>query len=471
LQDTPLYFKLKELDKKGWLVRILILSAVLVILVIKMYLAVFVIDRAVGLYSVLTSFLLFNVLIFSYFKYKDPYVEVHNIEIPDDKLPLVSIVIPVKNEEENIEICVRSALEQTYEKKEIIVINDGSTDNTGNILHKLKRDYKVNNFTILDIENSIGKKRAIEEASKIAKGSIYAFMDSDCNMDLDATEKAVKIMYSDPQIGAVATHIRVRNNHKGKFFEHFLEKCQDVYADASSRAIKGYESSFSSVTCCSGALSFYRREAIQNFFHEWAHDKFLGIEFKFCTDRRMTAHVLTTKPPYPIKELEKNHNGFIGKNNQKIKSKDDVNGYWKIRYSQHIRVTCGVPSTLLSLVKQQIRWRKSFIRSIFSTGGYFWKRPFYLALLYYLQTSMRFFRPYVVAKTVFLMPFFGDYLTPIVWFSGILFTGMILAVDFRLRNPGDKNWLYRPFFSMISTFIYTWLIFYAAITIRKSAWR
>jgi hyaluronan synthase len=173
----------------------------------------------------------------------------------------------------------------------------------------------------------------------------------------------------------------------------------------------------------------------------------------------MTAHVLTSKPPYPIH------------NNKNNKVKDSVNGYWKVKYSQHIRVTCGVPSTLLSLVKQQIRWRKSFIRSIFSTGGYFWKRPFYLALLYYIQLSMRFFRPYVVAKTVFLMPFFGDYLTPIVWFSGILFTGMILAVDFRLRNPGDRNWLYRPFFSMISTFIYTWLIFYAAITIRKSGWR
>lgn len=465
LYDALLYFKLKELDKKGWIVRILIVSAVLAILIIKMYLAVgFVIDRAVGLYSVLTSFLLFNILIFSYFKYKDPYLEVYDLEIPDDKLPLVSIVIPVKNEEENIENCVRSALDQTYRKKEIIVINDGSTDRTGSILKELSKEYKNFDFTIIELTNSIGKKKAIEEASKIAKGSIYAFMDSDCNMDLDATEKAVKIMYADPQIGAVATHGRVRNSHKGGVFDHFLEKVQDVYVDASCRAIKGSESSFSSVTCCSGALSFYRRAAIQDFIHEWAHDRFLGMEFKFCTDRRMTAHVLSTKPPYPIKSP-------INNKENKINLKDNVNGYWKIRYSQHIRVTIGVPETLMALVKQQIRWRKSFIRSIFSTGGYYWKRPFYLALLYYIQLSMRFFRPYVVAKTIFLMPFFGDYLTPIIWFSGILFTGMILAIDFRIRNPGDKNWLYRPVFSMLSTFVYTWLIFYAAITIKKTAWR
>jgi len=457
LYQSPQYFKLKELDKKGWLVRVLLVCAVFVLLIIKMYFAAFVIDRAVGLYSVLTSFLLFNILIFSYFKYKDPFLKIYNKKIPKDNLPLVSIVIPVKNEEDNIENCVTSALNQTYENKEIIVINDGSTDRTGEILQKLKQDYKNVDFTIIEIVNSIGKKKAIEEASKISKGQIYAFMDSDCNMDLDAAEKAAKIMYHDPQIGAVTAHGRVRNSHEGGPFDHFLEKVQDVYVDAACRAIKGAESTFSSVTCCSGALSFYRRVAIQDFIHEWAHDRFLGDEFKFCTDRRMTAHVLSTKPPH-----------LAGKEGN---LKEKVNGYWKIEYSQHIRVTIGVPSNLLSLLKQQVRWRKSFIRSIFSTGGYFWKRPFYLALLYYIQTSMRFFRPYVVAKTVFLMPFMGDYITPIVWLSGILFTGMILAVDFRLRNPGDKNWLYRPIFSLLSTFVYTWLIFYAAITIKNKSWR
>lgn len=92
-------------------------------------------------------------------------------------------------------------------------------------------------------------------------------------------------------------------------------------------------------------------------------------------------------------------------------------------------------------------------------------------MIYYLQTSMKFIRPYIVAKTVFLMPIYGDYVTTIVWFSGILFTGMIYAVDFRLRNPGDKNWLYRPLFTLLSTFIYTWLLIYAAITIKKTGWR
>ena len=54
---------------------------------------------------------------------------------------------------------------------------------------------------------------------------------------------------------------------------------------------------------------------------------------------------------------------------------------WNVRYSYSIRVNVGVPTTISALVKQQIRWKKSFIRSLFSTGGIYWKRPFLSALL------------------------------------------------------------------------------------------
>ncbi|MDQ4072942.1 MAG: glycosyltransferase [Thermoproteota archaeon] len=456
LSNTSQNFKLIELDKKRWLVRILLLTTVLFILSIKVYLTLYVIDRGVGVYSILTSFVLFNILAISYFGYRDPYGKVHNIDIPENQKPLVSMVVPVKNEEDNIRNCVSSCLDQTYDKKEIIVIDDGSTDKTGLILDQLKSERNMPNFNVIHLEKSVGKKKAIEVASKIAKGQIYSFMDSDCDMALDATEKAVKIFYADPQVGAITGHGRVKNAHTGGFFDHFLEKLQDVYADGACRAQKGMETVFSSVSCCAGSLSFYRREAIQDFIHEWAHDRFLGIEFKFATDRRMTAHVLSTKPQYMYKQPNK---------------KAKVNGHWKVLYSQRIKVNIGVPDTLVSLIKQQIRWRKSFIRSLFAAGGIFWKRPFYGALIYYLQTSMKFMRPYIVASTVFLMPLYGDYVTTTVFFAGILFTGMIYGVDFRLRNPGDKNWIYRPFFTFLSTFIYTWLIIYAAITIKKTGWR
>ena len=49
------------------------------------------------------------------------------------------------------------------------------------------------NIRVIHLPKNLGKKQAIEHATKIAKGEIYAFMDSDCDMHSDAVEKAVKI--------------------------------------------------------------------------------------------------------------------------------------------------------------------------------------------------------------------------------------------------------------------------------------
>ena len=103
-----------------------------------------------------------------------------------------------------------------------------------------------NSCEFLHLSRSVGKKKAIEFASQISKGEIYAFMDSDCDMAYDAVEKAAKIFISDKQLGALTSHGRVRGAHSG----NILEKFQDVYIDGSCRAIKAEESSFSSVTCC-----------------------------------------------------------------------------------------------------------------------------------------------------------------------------------------------------------------------------
>jgi hyaluronan synthase len=297
LSNVPKFVKTRELDNKRWLVRALLLSAVLTILFAKVYLTVYVIDMGVGIYSILTSFVLFNILFISYFRYKDPYWKVFDKKIPTNEMPLVSLVVPVKNEEADITSCIQSCIDQTYKKKEIIVIDDGSTDRTGAILDAIKNQNPSTNLNIVHLKESVGKKKAIEVASKIARGEIYGFMDSDCAMANDATEKAVKLFYFDKQIGALTGHGRTKNRHEGGFRDHFLEKLQDVYADGACRAQKGMESVFSSVTCCAGSLSFYRRDAIQDFIPQWARDRFLGMEFKFATDRRMTAHVLANRPP------------------------------------------------------------------------------------------------------------------------------------------------------------------------------
>jgi hyaluronan synthase len=486
-----------------------------VVLALKIYLLLFVMDFVLGLYTFFASFILLNILVISYLKYRDPNFDLpksiqEKNQITKDHSPFFSIVVPVKNEEENIRNCVESCLNQTYKNREVIIVNDGSTDDTPKILDSVKRENAhLKNFYILHINKSVGKKRAVEAASQIARGEIYAFMDSDCDMDLEAVEMAARIFMTDKNLGALTGHVTVRNAAKGNVYE----KMQAVYADAACRGFKGAETVFDSVTCCSGALSFYKRECVQDFIHEWAHDKFLGMDFKFCTDRRMTAFVLTTprtkvQPSikvigpggasatndeeevfdeyrrgqpviYPggayrdysssVDSVDSSPYSERERDNAKSSSSDLQ--YWNVKYSYSIKVHVGVPNTMESLVKQQIRWKKSFIRSLSTTGGSYWKRPAYIAMIFYLMTVMKFVRPYVVFHALFMLPFAGELGSTLLWFAGILFTSMIYGVDYKVRNPESRLWLYRPAFTLLTTFVYTWLLPVAMINIRSKSWR
>ena len=476
------------MNRKGWFVRFLILGALATILIIKAYLLLYVLFF-VGIYSFLTTFILFSIFVLSYFKYRDPFNNAKDVILSSIHVPLVSIVVAAKNEEENIRNCVQSCINSTYQNKEIIIVNDGSTDGTTEILEQMQIENR-SKIRVIHLPKSVGKKQAIEHASNLARGEIYAFMDSDCDMANNSVENAVKIFSFDGNVGALATYARVRDVNKGTL----LEKMQDVWADGQFRLLKGMESSYNSVTCCSGSLSFFRREAIQEFMHEWAHDRFLGLEnFKYATDRRLTANVLGNEVTSNvniylqtnaynknsvqilenIKTSTKN-NGEFGSlgNHVNGSSKVERRNYWKVVYSPSVRVNMGVPKTFRALILQQVRWRKSFIRSIFATGKIYWKRPLVAALLYYLSIGMKLIRPFIVISSLFIMPFLGDYLTPVFYFTGIFFIGMIYAVDFKLCNPNNDMWIYRPLMTLLSKFVYVWLIFYALITIRKTTkWR
>lgn len=466
-----------EIEKRKWLARVLMVIAVGCVLGAKVYFTISLVDPLVGIYSFLTSFVLLCVLVLSYFKYKDPYLNAKNVDISNG--PLISIVVPAKNEEKNIRNCVQSCLNQTYRNKEIIVVNDGSTDGTGEILDELRKETRTEDLRILHLSKSVGKKKAVEAASEIARGEIYAFMDSDCDMAFNAVEKAAKIFHNDRKLGALTCHGRVRSAQRG----NTIEKFQQVYIDISCRSIKAAESSFKSVTCCSGSLSFYRRVAIQDFIHEWANDRFLGMDFKFCTDRRLTAHILGTRTTLDTLTNKKQHEHMpilqtgdddIETMKKSLDPDADFSNSpikWNVEYSNSIKVNVGVPKTFESLARQQIRWKKSFIRSLFATGRIYWKRPSFIALLYYIQTAMKLIRPYIIFYTIAILPIKGDFTSVLFWIAGVMFTGMIYAVEYRLRNPDDGLWLYRPPFTLITTFVYTWLLVYSAITIRNKSWR
>lgn len=93
-----------------------------------------------------------------------------------EKIPKISIIIPVYNVEEYIEKCIKSILNQVFTEFELILVNDGSTDSSGNICDKYAQ--KDNRIIVIHKENG-GVSSARNIGLDIAKGEYIAFVDSD----------------------------------------------------------------------------------------------------------------------------------------------------------------------------------------------------------------------------------------------------------------------------------------------------
>ena len=91
---------------------------------------------------------------------------------------MISVIIPVYNGEKYISECIESVLKQTFRDFEIIVINDGSTDNTAEICRKFK------NIRYFYQENK-GVSKAREKGLQVSKGEYITFIDSDDTIKSD----------------------------------------------------------------------------------------------------------------------------------------------------------------------------------------------------------------------------------------------------------------------------------------------
>jgi cellulose synthase/poly-beta-1,6-N-acetylglucosamine synthase-like glycosyltransferase len=111
-------------------------------------------------------------------------------------LPKISIIIPACNEERNIEEALQSVLNQDYENLEFIVINDRSTDRTGEILRRLaKGDSRIQVADIKALPKGwLGKNHALHSGAQQAAGDILLFTDADIVMHRQTVSKALTFM-------------------------------------------------------------------------------------------------------------------------------------------------------------------------------------------------------------------------------------------------------------------------------------
>jgi glycosyltransferase involved in cell wall biosynthesis len=110
--------------------------------------------------------------------------------------PLVSIIVPACNEEDNIEQGLLSLLSQRYENFEIIVVDDRSTDSTADILLRLQQSHpQLVVETVTDLPKGwMGKSHALKVGASRARGEYILFTDADCLLEETTISRAVHFM-------------------------------------------------------------------------------------------------------------------------------------------------------------------------------------------------------------------------------------------------------------------------------------
>ena len=123
---------------------------------------------------------------------------IQNAKSITDK-PLVSIIMPTYNREDIIQNAINSVLKQTYENWELIIIDDGSTDNTLSVLNKLPKD----KIRILSYEENKGHSFARNFGLKISRGEYIMYLDSDNEWDSKYIETIIGAFMELPDADAI----------------------------------------------------------------------------------------------------------------------------------------------------------------------------------------------------------------------------------------------------------------------------
>lgn len=167
---------------------------------------------------------------------------------------LVSVIIPAYNEEKVIGKCLEAVTKQDYaDKMEIIILNDGSTDKTAEIISK----YPV---TLIDLKQNVGKASALNMGIKIARGDILVFSDSDSYLANNAISALVKRLDECPDAQIVAGNVFVDDSdRKGKLIRSFQMIEYKIEQDI-NRYLQGLSGK---IQVCPGPLFAVRRMVVE----------------------------------------------------------------------------------------------------------------------------------------------------------------------------------------------------------------
>lgn len=388
-------------------------------------------NKFMYLYSIVTATFLLSRYLFGTF-YKAVPIDI-------DYTPGVSILIPCFNEEEWIQRTIMSCINQDYpiDKLEVIVIDDCSIDKSVEEVNELfeklymeAEQYEIKDRIRLIVQkNNAGKREALASGIKYAKHDLVVFVDSDSFLSPFAIRNLVQ-PFKDPKVGGIAGRTDVANTYTNN-----LTKMQSVRYYISFRIMKAAESYFDAVTCLSGPLACYKKEIVIENCDAWLNQSFLGQKATFGDDRAMTNFVLA-----------------------------------KHRTCYQDTAICStiVPNKYKPFLKQQMRWKRSWLRESVIAGKFMWKKEPFAALFYYIGLVLPIAAPIVVLYNFLYVPIVYG-LLPKTFLVGILLMAMLMSIVHMFLRK-STTWIFGMFFCLFYGLILLWQMPIAAATFWKSTW-
>jgi biofilm PGA synthesis N-glycosyltransferase PgaC len=177
--------------------------------------------------------------------------------------PGVSILVAAYNEAEGIGDTLRSLAAQDYRGPfEILVLNDGSTDSTAEVVRRTIHELRVPphaEIRLFDYPANAGKATVLNRGLAAARHDLIVTVDGDCWVHSDGLTHLVERLLSDPpETQAVAGAVMVRNSR-----ENLLTRAQEWDYFHGIAAVKRMQSMFHGTLVAQGAFSIYRREALE----------------------------------------------------------------------------------------------------------------------------------------------------------------------------------------------------------------
>jgi poly-beta-1,6-N-acetyl-D-glucosamine synthase len=247
--------------------------------------------------------------IFFYYKNEKPYLK-HTIPPlrPNEKWEGVSILIPCYNEGQNAIETITHALNVDYPEFEVIAINDGSKDDTLDILVELAKNNPK--LKVVNLVENQGKALGLQAGALVSKYEYLICIDGDALIDQHCVHWMVKHFIRYPEVAAVTGNPRIRNRTS------LLGKIQVGEFSSIVGMIKRAQRSFGRLFTISGVITGFRKAAVHEVGY-WSPDM-------------LTEDIDVT---------------------WKLQS----NG-WDVRFEPRALVWILMPETLSGLWKQRLRW-------------------------------------------------------------------------------------------------------------------